>query len=248
MVLIFVLEVTLDSSTHVIAQQTVIPNYIRNNTLEWGQGNTTDYPFILTVTWLVHNKMIIIPNSTNYNTFHFDALIGLSDLEKSLQNETLSYDGQLSLYEHGNLTQQEILDISDRHLSNMANFLGECQHLELPNAFQPSLPLFCLSIQSQMDSDKMLHDWIDTGNETLREKSDTMLNDSFNYETKGLHILLNESSSYQMSPVWVKNIASWWGNGQISDSEFIQTLQYLFDNNIIQITEVNSTETISNKS
>lgn len=36
-------------------------------------------------------------------------------------------------------------------------------------------------------------------------------------------------------PSWIKDVAGWWAQGQISDSEFLKAIEYLFDNNIITI-------------
>lgn len=36
-------------------------------------------------------------------------------------------------------------------------------------------------------------------------------------------------------PAWVKNNALWWGQGQISDSDFISAMEYLIDNKILKV-------------
>ena len=36
-------------------------------------------------------------------------------------------------------------------------------------------------------------------------------------------------------PGWIKNVASWWANGEISESEFLTGIEYLINNNIIYI-------------
>ena len=45
--------------------------------------------------------------------------------------------------------------------------------------------------------------------------------------------------SFQVSapefPDWVKNNAQWWVNGQMSDEDFIESVQYLMKKNIIRI-------------
>ncbi|MDE1727437.1 MAG: hypothetical protein KGH89_09285, partial [Thaumarchaeota archaeon] len=43
------------------------------------------------------------------------------------------------------------------------------------------------------------------------------------------------TSSSQAIPSWVKNNAKWWSEGQVSDSEFIQSIQYLVQNGIIVV-------------
>lgn len=40
-------------------------------------------------------------------------------------------------------------------------------------------------------------------------------------------------------PDWVRDVASWWGQGLISDDDFIGGLQYLIDNGVLQFSEVN---------
>jgi len=36
-------------------------------------------------------------------------------------------------------------------------------------------------------------------------------------------------------PGWIKNVASWWANGEISENEFVTGIEYLINNNIISI-------------
>jgi len=38
-------------------------------------------------------------------------------------------------------------------------------------------------------------------------------------------------------PAWIKNIASFWANGQISDDEYLSTIEWLIDNEIIRISQ-----------
>jgi len=51
---------------------------------------------------------------------------------------------------------------------------------------------------------------------------------------------LNASAQTTTIPSWVKNTAKWWGEGQISDSDYIQSLQWLIDNGILNIPKSNS--------
>tara|TARA_B100000686_G_scaffold148639_1_gene155999 strand:- start:599 stop:2092 length:1494 start_codon:yes stop_codon:yes gene_type:complete len=41
-------------------------------------------------------------------------------------------------------------------------------------------------------------------------------------------------------PAWIKNTAGWWANDQIPDSEFIKSLQFLIENEIINVDTTNS--------
>lgn len=41
-------------------------------------------------------------------------------------------------------------------------------------------------------------------------------------------------------PSWIKSNAKWWANGQISDSDFVQGIQYLIKHDIIKIPKTNA--------
>ena len=38
-------------------------------------------------------------------------------------------------------------------------------------------------------------------------------------------------------PEWIKNSAGWWADGQIDDTSFIQSIQFLIENRIIKINQ-----------
>jgi len=46
-----------------------------------------------------------------------------------------------------------------------------------------------------------------------------------------------ETGSIVTVPNWIKNVALWYGQGLLSDTEFINVIQFLIDNNILQVQE-----------
>ena len=50
-----------------------------------------------------------------------------------------------------------------------------------------------------------------------------------------LSFLENISAEEFLLPSWIKTSAVWWGQDKISDQDFVYTLQYLVDNNLIVI-------------
>lgn len=62
------------------------------------------------------------------------------------------------------------------------------------------------------------------------------------YLITGLTIGLSINASAQEStiPSWVKNTALWWGQGQVSDSEFFKVLQWLIDQKIVSVPQSTS--------
>lgn len=43
----------------------------------------------------------------------------------------------------------------------------------------------------------------------------------------------NSSAQDAQIPSWIKNVAGWWGTGEISENEFVTGIEYLINNNII---------------
>ena len=54
-------------------------------------------------------------------------------------------------------------------------------------------------------------------------------------EKKTVHITVNETTPSYYIPDWVKNNAGWWADGSIDDSSFIQSLQFLIQEDILKI-------------
>jgi len=49
---------------------------------------------------------------------------------------------------------------------------------------------------------------------------------------------IHQVAKVEIVPEWIKNNAGWWAEGEISDMEFISSLQFLIKNNIIKIDNV----------
>lgn len=118
----------------------------------------------------------------------------LALIQSDLKNETQNFDYQLSLYEKNQLSRSEMLNITDIHIEKMQNFLIRYDSLSPPEPFVPSLQLFRLSTQTQLESDKLLRDWVQTGDNSTRAKSDDLLQQSFQYEMNALQSFNNAKS------------------------------------------------------
>ena len=52
---------------------------------------------------------------------------------------------------------------------------------------------------------------------------------------------INASGEEALIPSWIKNTAKFWANNQVGDTEFINALQFMIQNNIIQVSSPNET-------
>lgn len=55
------------------------------------------------------------------------------------------------------------------------------------------------------------------------------------------------SADGAMIPNWVKSVAGWWSEGKVSDSDFIQAMQFLISQKIINVTMNNTNSTLLNE-
>jgi sensor domain CHASE-containing protein len=110
----------------------------------------------------------------------------LSQIQSDLKNETLSFDTQLTQYKNGQIPKDQMLKITDEHILTMKNILPKYDQLKAPESFVPSLQLFKLSTETQIESDSALREWILTGDNATRAKSDQLLQQSFQYEMNAL--------------------------------------------------------------
>jgi len=110
----------------------------------------------------------------------------LQQIQADLKNQVSDYESKITMWQEGDLTKQEILQISENHLSELENILLRYDTLLPPQTFAPSLKLFKLSTQSQLESDRLLKEWIETGDNSTKIRSDELLQQSFEYETSAL--------------------------------------------------------------
>ena len=110
----------------------------------------------------------------------------LAQIQSDLKNETQSFDQHLTQYKNGQISKDLMLKITDAHILAVKNILPRYEDLKAPDSFKPSLQLFMLSTETQIESDQTLRDWVVTGDNATSAKSDQLLQQSFQYEMNAL--------------------------------------------------------------
>jgi hypothetical protein len=118
----------------------------------------------------------------------------LAQIQLDLKNETQNFDDHLTQYKNGQISKDQMLKITDDHILAVQNILPQYEKLKAPELFAPSLQLFKLSTETQIESDKTLREWIITGNNATSAKSDQLLQQSFQYEMNALQSYENAKS------------------------------------------------------
>ena len=69
----------------------------------------------------------------------------LAQIQSDLKDETANYDAKVVQYQKGNISKDEMLQISDKHIMVINDILTKYNTLKPPETFVPSLELFKLS-------------------------------------------------------------------------------------------------------
>jgi hypothetical protein len=110
----------------------------------------------------------------------------LEQIQSDLKNISSSYESKYGMWKDKDLTDKEILDATDKHIDDLAKIISRYDTLTPPQAFVPSVELFKRSTQSQLESIKLLKEWIETGDNSTKIRSDEILQQSFEYETSAI--------------------------------------------------------------
>ena len=86
----------------------------------------------------------------------------------------------------GNMTDAELLAYYADHLGRMDSIIARYSALDAPPGFGAAVRLFELSAESQRQSDAAHAEWVGSGDEASRLRSDALLQDSFEYEAEAL--------------------------------------------------------------
>ncbi len=121
----------------------------------------------------------------------------LALIQSDLKNKTDVFDKQVTMFKSGQITKDDMLNITDSHITDLQNILPRYDKLNPPETFGPSVQLFRLSTQTEIESDKYLREWIQTGDNSSLAKSDQLFQEAFQYEMNGLQSYGNAKKGSQ---------------------------------------------------
>ena len=102
---------------------------------------------------------------------------------KELQTQFYSKKTQ---WEEGTITQDELFEHYEKHVENFEEVISLYDKLLPPESFQSSVDLLKLSSQTQLESDIQYIEWMKTGEEHYKVRSDSQYQEALEYEMSGL--------------------------------------------------------------
>jgi len=102
---------------------------------------------------------------------------------KDLQNQFYSEKAQ---WEEGLITKDELFQYYEKHVVEFEEIISKYDNLVPPEAFESAVDLLKLSSQTQLDSDMQYIEWMRTGDESFKVRSDSQYQQALEYEMTGL--------------------------------------------------------------
>ncbi|MDO8640343.1 MAG: hypothetical protein Q7R33_02265 [Nitrosarchaeum sp.] len=110
----------------------------------------------------------------------------LQQIQEEVKQLQTEFNSKVIQWKEGDLSQQELSEYSKTHIEKLQNVILKYDNLIPPKQFAPSVELFKLSTQAQLDSDKEFIEWVKTSDNSHNIRSDSLLQESFEYEMMAL--------------------------------------------------------------
>jgi len=112
-----------------------------------------------------------------------------SELEK-IQNEVkdlqTEFYSKKTQWGEESITKEELYNHYEHHIKKFEEIIAEYDKLVPPDSFKPAVDLLKLSSETQLDSDKQFIEWVKTGDESFKIRSDSQIQEALEYEMSGL--------------------------------------------------------------
>ena len=107
-------------------------------------------------------------------------------VQEDIRKQTHMFDSKISMFKQGNINKDELLEFAEKHENEMEKIILRYDNLQTPKLFIPSVKLFKLSAETQLDSERYTIEWIKTGDDAAYIRSDSLWQQSLQYEQAAL--------------------------------------------------------------
>ena len=112
--------------------------------------------------------------------------VELEKIQTEVKDLQTQFYSQKTQWEEGSISKQELFDYYEIHVNDFEEVISKYDQLNAPESFQPVVELLKLSSESQLEGDREYIKWMETGNESNLIRSDTLMQQSLEYELTGL--------------------------------------------------------------
>ena len=110
----------------------------------------------------------------------------LSQIESSISDIQGKFYSEKTKWIEGDISKEELLKFYEMHINNFRETISKYDGLTPPEVFQSSVALLKISAETQLESDLQFIEWVKTGDESAKIRSDTLFQESYEYQNLGL--------------------------------------------------------------
>ncbi len=112
--------------------------------------------------------------------------IELNQIQEDVNQLQIKFYSEKNKWEEGDISKDGLFDFYEKHLIKFKETISRYDELTPPELFKSSVELLKLSSESQLKSDSGFIEWIKTGDESAKVRSDTQIQEALEYEMLGL--------------------------------------------------------------
>ena len=90
------------------------------------------------------------------------------------------------MFKQGDIDKEIFLEFAEKHEREMEKIILRYDNLQIPQQFVPAVELFKLSAETEFEANKYVIEWIRTGDVTAQIRSDSLYQQSLQYEQSAL--------------------------------------------------------------
>ena len=110
----------------------------------------------------------------------------LSQIESNISDIQGKFYSEKTKWVEGDISKDELLKFYKTHVNNFREIILKYDELTPPELFQNSVALLKISAETQLESDLQFIEWVKTGNESAKIRSDALIQEAYEYQNLGL--------------------------------------------------------------
>jgi len=110
----------------------------------------------------------------------------LSQIQQDVADLQIKFYSEKTQWVEGDISKEELLEYYEEHVKKFEGIISKYDKLSPPELFKSSVELFKISSKTQLESDVEYIKWIKTGDESAKIRSDTQIQEAYEYENLGL--------------------------------------------------------------
>ena len=110
----------------------------------------------------------------------------LSQIENELSDIQGKFYSEKTKWNEGDISKEELIEFYKNHVNDFREIILKYDKLSPPELFESSVALLKISAETQLESDLQFIQWIKTGDESAKIRSDALIQEAYEYQNLGL--------------------------------------------------------------